>query len=185
MSRNLWNYSTLYKAIPDFEDYIINANGHIISFKSGNQRQDKPHTLKPIKQPLGYYRCGLRRDGKQYHRFLHRLVLETFVSKCPDGMECRHLDGNKLNNKLSNLKWGTRSENVLDKHKHGTENYSCGENHYKTKLTEQDVRMIIYMWSTKEFSQKEIMKMYSICRATVYNITHKKTWKSIWKGVNK
>jgi hypothetical protein len=51
---------------------------------------------------------------------VHCAVLEAFVGPCPPGKECRHLDGNGQNNKLQNLKWGTRLENVQDSIKHGT-----------------------------------------------------------------
>jgi hypothetical protein len=64
---------------------------------------------------------------------VHRLVLEAFVSPCPPGMECRHLDGNPSNPRLDNLKWGTRAENVADTAKHGTR--AAGERHGGAKLT--------------------------------------------------
>jgi hypothetical protein len=51
---------------------------------------------------------------------VHRLVLEVFTGPCPDGLEARHLDGNSLNNKHTNLRWGTRKEQIMDQKKHGT-----------------------------------------------------------------
>jgi len=50
------------------------------------------------------------------------------------------------------------------------------------KLTEQDVRMIIYMWNTGLFQQKEIAKIYSVTPMQVCGILKKKSWKHIWKG---
>lgn len=47
-------------------------------------------------------------------RYAHRLVLETFVGPCPEGMQCRHLDGVGTNNDVANLRWGTASENRRD-----------------------------------------------------------------------
>lgn len=47
-------------------------------------------------------------------RTVHSLVLEAFVGPCPEGMEARHLDDNPTNNHLSNLVWGSRSENSYD-----------------------------------------------------------------------
>jgi hypothetical protein len=57
--------------------------------------------------------CGLTRK-------VHEVILTTFVGPCPDGMECRHLDGNPANSALSNLAWGTHLENEADKLRHGT-----------------------------------------------------------------
>ena len=50
--------------------------------------------------------------GKGNSRLVHQLVLEAFVGPCPEGHEVLHLDHNPANNKLSNLKYGTRSENI-------------------------------------------------------------------------
>lgn len=44
----------------------------------------------------------------------------AFVGPCPDGMEVCHNDGNPENNRVENLRYGTRSDNMRDKRKHGT-----------------------------------------------------------------
>jgi hypothetical protein len=62
----------------------------------------------------------LSRDGERKARYVHHLVLEAFVSPCPDGMEARHLDGNPYNPDRDNLAWGTISENQFDQVRHGT-----------------------------------------------------------------
>lgn len=51
---------------------------------------------------------------------VHRLVLEAFVGPCPEGMEACHNDGNPANNRLENLRWDTRRNNILDAIRHGT-----------------------------------------------------------------
>ena len=45
---------------------------------------------------------------------VHRLVAASFLGPCPDGQEVRHLDGNAQNNRVDNLAYGTRTENILD-----------------------------------------------------------------------
>ncbi len=52
-------------------------------------------------------------------RSVHRLVAEAFHGPCPAGHETRHLDGSKDNNRADNLAWGSRSENALDRARHG------------------------------------------------------------------
>jgi hypothetical protein len=44
----------------------------------------------------------------------------AFVGPCPAGLEIRHLNGNATDNHLSNLTYGTKSENELDRVRHGT-----------------------------------------------------------------
>jgi hypothetical protein len=72
--------------------------------------------LRPGKIKSGHLIVVL---GRQNVRQLHRLVLEAFRGPCPRGMETRHLDDDKLNNRIENLVWGTRSENIVDAYKNG------------------------------------------------------------------
>lgn len=103
--------------------------------------------------------------GRKNASYVHRLVLEAFVGPCPEGMECRHLDGNPGNNRLDNLAWGTRKENYEDSVEHGTaygisrENrarmsadsptkpwsyvrHKHGERHHRAKLSDEQVAHI-------------------------------------------
>lgn len=60
-------------------------------------------------------------EGRQV--YVHRLVLETFIGPCPDGMEsCHFPDKSTTNNHLDNLRWGTHQENMIDREKHGSLN---------------------------------------------------------------
>lgn len=76
----------------------------------------------------GYLNACLRRDGNKKTFKVHRLVLEAFVGPCPEGMECRHLNGNPADNRLANLVWGSKSQNELDKVHHGT-NWCTAKTH--------------------------------------------------------
>jgi hypothetical protein len=67
----------------------------------------------------GHHTVQLSKDAQPLTRFVHRMVLEAFVGPCPDGMEGCHNDGNPGNNHVSNLRWDTRSSNMLDKTRHG------------------------------------------------------------------
>lgn len=73
--------------------------------------------------PLGYLQVGVKTDcGKVRDAFLHVLVVRAFEGPKPfEGAETRHLDGNKLNNDPSNLKWGTKQENLADQVRHRKE----------------------------------------------------------------
>lgn len=94
----------------------------------------------------GYIRVDLyvyAADGtkKRKHFHLHRLVLETFVGPPPaPGMHGCHGDGDKLNCRLTNLRWDTPAGNAADKIKHGT--LLDGERHYNHKLTAEQVAEI-------------------------------------------
>lgn len=64
----------------------------------------------------GYYRVGL---GQQTYGRIHTLVAEAFLGPRPDRADVRHLNGDPLDNRATNLAYGTRTENLLDAVAHG------------------------------------------------------------------
>jgi hypothetical protein len=89
----------------------------------------------------GYPRIGLKTAANHWRPYcVHTLVLTAFVGPRPAGLECRHLNGNPSDNRLENLVWGTRRENVEDRYTHGR-GY-CGERHLSAKLTWEQVDII-------------------------------------------
>ena len=121
--------------VPEWEDlYEVSEWGHVWSI-----RKDRP--MRPSYTNSGNYPLLiLSRNGKQTGKYVHHLVLEAFVGPCPEGMEARHLDGNSYNPDLTNLCWGTSSENKFDEIHHGTHaegsRTRCDNGH---ELTEDNV----------------------------------------------
>ena len=149
--------------------------------KLNKDKRSKPfRILKPIINKNGYLRVYLYKNKKGKPFFIHRLMLETFVGPCPMGMECRHLDGDRKNNKLNNLEWSTHITNMEDQIKHGTLfNKARGTDHYFSKLNEKQVGIIKYLLKTKILFQKEIGKIFGVSRMTISDIKNNKTWKHI------
>ena len=123
----------------------------------------------------GYSRIQLMRSGKRYSVFVHRLVLETFVGPRGEGQECRHLDGNRANNCLENLVWGTHQENGADRIRHGTN--MPGELNPRAILSESDVRQIISQRGVVPAS--DLAAKYGVRRYTIYEIWRKRKWKHV------
>jgi hypothetical protein len=125
--------------------------------------------------PNGYTHVHLRRVT----RLVHALVLEAFVGPRPKGQQCRHLDGNRQNNSLENLAWGTCQENAADRDAHGTSVYVNGERHGMAKLTEPDVlavRKLLALPRSQRPTQVAIAKRFRIDPSTVSNIKTRKLW---------
>lgn len=101
--------------------------------------------LSPGPTSRGYLTVNLY-DGsspKKAKSFcVHRLVIETFVGPCPDKHNTDHIDGNKANNCLSNLEYVTVTENNRRAVVVGLHRVSCGIEHYRSRLTEDDIRRI-------------------------------------------
>lgn len=114
--------------VPGFGGYSVSTDGLIFNQSGRTLRFDKD--TRPGK---GHLRVDLWRDGKRCRRGVHVLVLAAFVGPRPDGLEVRHIDGNPENNRLSNLEYGTSSENSLDQVRHGRHAYAkrthCGYGH--------------------------------------------------------
>lgn len=161
------------RIIPNFLNYQIDTKGNVFSLFTNKY-------LKQCKNNSGYLYVCLFKNKKGYYKAIHRLMLETFVGLCPKGMICRHLNGNKQDNKLDNLCWSTRKENMADKVKHGT--MLVGEKNPNSKLKESDVRMIIYMYRTRKFTQQEIAGIYNISFQHISDIVNKRRWKHIWRN---
>lgn len=98
------------------------------------------HILTPTVGEYGHLDVILHCDGDRIHRKVHALVLEAFIGPRPHGLEGCHNDGDASNNRASNLRWDTRSENALDSVRHGTDPQAarthCPQHHpYNTENT--------------------------------------------------
>ena len=162
-----------YKEIKEFPNYLINNTGKIWSIK-------RKQYLKPYYIGYGgkeYLAVGLYTKSKRYQFKVHKLILETFVGPCPDNMECCHRDGNRFNNKLENLRWDTRKENIKDSIKHGT--HQClrrEEQSANHKLTKKEVTEIRQLHSSGYFSQRHLGEIYNIHPTMVSRIIKYKNW---------
>lgn len=104
----------------------------------------------------------------------HRLVLMTFVGPPGPGQECLHIDGNPANNKLENLRWGSRFENRADIRRHAQ---MYRRRMGATWLSEDTIRAIKNDLKSKQYTQKELAVKYGVHFNTINNInrgfTHK------------
>lgn len=124
----------------------------------------------------------LRKDGYVQVRLskctpktllVHRLVLESFVGPRPNGFHSCHKDGNKTNNTLANLRWGTVFENAQDRIEHGTQ--ARGESHGKAKLNEISVLQIREL-AEAGYSSSELGFRFGVEPSTVKQIVRKVRW---------
>jgi len=170
-----------FHQIPGFPRYAIDENGIVISICPRNgQKKAKTWSdarrVKPWTDKLGYHRVQLFHDGNQRTVKVHRLVLLTFVGPCPAGMQCRHLDGNPGNNHVSNLTWGSSSENHRDKILHGTS--GLGDKNGNAKLKAADV-LEIRMRAANGENTSAIASGFPVTQTNVRLIILRKTWKHI------
>lgn len=97
---------TDFKKIEGFEDlYTIYSDGRVYSERTGK-------FLKPSNDRGGYQQVDLRRNGEHNRKTVHRLVASAFIPNPDNKPQVDHIDGDKTNNDVSNLRWATQKENI-------------------------------------------------------------------------
>lgn len=114
-----------WKDIEGYEGYYQVSNrgrvrsvDRIVRHSKGGPYKLKGRILRP--RPVdkyGHVQVFLCKNGLQRSAYIHRLVLAAFVCPCPAGKECLHGAAGISDNSIGNLKWGSRSENQLDKNR--------------------------------------------------------------------
>jgi len=122
------------KPIKDYEDlYSLDLNTN----------QVWGHKYKKYKKPTlntGYYKIRLCKNSKYKYFYFHRLVYEAYNGEIPEGLCIDHIDNNKQNNHIDNLRLATRSENMWNQKIHKNNNKSSGyKNIYLTKWNTYEV----------------------------------------------
>lgn len=105
---------------------------------------------------------GRKTPGKP----VHQLIMRTFVGDPPEGHEVLHRDGNPQNNRLDNLRYGSRRDNILDVYRQGGA---------WRKLTLEDVEQIRFGLVTK-IKGAELAKMYNVSPCVISDIKKGKTY---------
>lgn len=156
-----------WRIYPNDKRYEVSDSGLV-------RRIDTQRVRTPSSTPSGYKVIVFSNPGgKHTGRYVHRMVMESFVGPCPKDKEVSHLNGINTDNRLENLKYETRKENVARKVEHKTD-YN-GHRNPAAKLSKSDVRKIKKESGTLE----EIGVRYGVSRATIGRIKQGISWKNL------
>jgi hypothetical protein len=173
----------IWKAIKGYEGaYEVSNLGAVRSLDRTvptrhGMRSVKGQILKQKIHRDGYLCLFLSKNQKQICPMVHKLVLETFVGPCPKGMQTRHLNGKRDDNRLENLCWGTPKVNHNDKRKHGT--MARGSKINTNRLTPEQV-MAIREKRDSGATLQELAAEYGISNNAISHIALGKNWQ--WVG---
>lgn len=160
----------IWKDIQGYEQfYQISNFGNVKSLR---------HNLIMKLGKAEYLIATLCKYGKSKSFMVHRMTATAFIPN-PENKPCiNHLDGNKYNNKISNLEWVTYKENMKHAYDIGLYNgrdASCGNR----RLTSKQVLKIRKLYTNKTENQESLCKMFKCTNQNISCIVNGKTWKHL------
>ena len=132
------------------EGYVYNENG----------RQ-----MKCWINPSGYYYFKMYYDGKAHAQSVHRFVYEYFNEPIPKGLTIDHINNDKLDNRLENLRLTTNA-------------FNCRRREYN-KLNMELAEEIRDLYSKNIYSYSQLAAMFDVAKTTISNCIKGKTWNKI------
>lgn len=151
-----------------FADYLIYKDDTIKSLLTGKN-------IRKRIGPNGYFQINLYINGKCKTFMLHRLVANAFIPN-PNNLPCvNHIDGNKLNNQLSNLEWVTHKDNMRHAFRTGLVRPATGKETKHGRFTEDDIKYIRELREQGK-SQYQIASIYNVTRGAIQQILEGKTY---------
>jgi len=147
--------STEWRPIPRYEGrYEASSDGQIRSIervvvdhggrgKARRERIFQSRIRRQFDNGRGYLVLNFLLDGKKKQEKVHRLVASAFHGMPSPGSDACHNNGDRTDNRAENLRWDTRSGNLLDRAKHGT-HYQSAKTHcdYGHEFTPENTRRI-------------------------------------------
>ena len=92
-----------------YKGYSVNENGDVMGQKG----------LLSLNSKHKYQQVHIYQNGKRYIDYAHRLVAEAFIPNPDNKAEVNHINGNKKDNRVSNLQWVSRAENMKHAYDNG------------------------------------------------------------------
>lgn len=166
-----------WRAIPGHDGYFVSSRGRVCSIdrivtrSNGAPQFCRGRILRQKAKESGHLSVTL--DMRQ-SEFVHTLVLTAFVCPRPPGLEALHEDDDPTFNFYHNLRWGTRSQNLVDAIRNCKK--PVGEQNWNAKLTENDVRFIR---ANPHASATALGRRFGVSRSTIDKTREFRMWRHI------
>ena len=156
---------------------IVSSFGRLRSIKKLKGGRIRDNLLSIGLSSTGYCQISLRLPEGNYKNYrINRLVAKIFIDNPENKEQVNHIDGNKMNNNISNLEWCSAKENVQHAHRTGLIKHRTGEEIYWSKLTEENVREIKTILRSKTKSHRQIGAMFNVSKSAISEISRGKNW---------
>ena len=165
--------SDLVKSLDECETWVPAYGWPEYAVSSWGRIRRDDNILKPA-ITHGYQFVTLSSKGCAKPVRIHKLVLLSFYGTAPfEGAICAHNDGNKLNNRASNLRWASLAENSADMKRHKTQ--IRGSEVFGAKLTEKDLPKIRQRIRNGE-TNTAIAPDFGVSASTISLIKRNRIW---------
>lgn len=154
----------------------VRVGERLVVYRNGKRIIRRARELRPIAVGDGYLAFNVCCGSRTTRVYVHRAVCEAFSGAGRPGMHVNHMDGDKRNNRPSNLIWCTRSENML--HSCRVLGNCAGDGHYAAKLTASSVKEIVRLHESG-LSDQELASRYLVTRSNITQIRLGYTWSSV------
>jgi hypothetical protein len=133
--------------IPGFPNYGADRKGNVYSYNYRGTGKTK--MLKPCHHTEGYSIVTLFADGKQKVCYVHRLIAKTFIPNTKNKKMLDHINHDKKDNRVENLRWVTREENAWNSKATGT-TYIKSRNSWMARITKRGETTYLGHFETQE-----------------------------------
>jgi len=133
--------------------------------KEGKVFNEHGKEMKCWINPSGYYYFKMYYDGAAHASAVHRFVYEYFNEPIPPKMTIDHINNDKLDNRLENLRLTTNA-------------FNCRRREYN-KLNMELAEEIRDLYSQKLYSYSQLAAMFGVAKTTISNCIKGKTWNKI------
>jgi len=152
-----------YKTIRDYDNYVVSNFGNVKNTKTNK-------FLKPQVDMHGYYTVDLYNNNKRKHKKIHRLVIEAFIENIFNKPCVDHINNDRLNNNVKNLRYATSQENKRNSKLNINNTSSVKGVHFNKKAQKYSAQIVIdgikihigYFQNIEDAKQARISKAHQV-----------------------